>query len=563
MKFNFLIRTFFLAIIALFIISCDKDFNEIGTGIVNDDHYLFTKDDTKSIIAYNQKIGPVQTNDLAVNALGYYNNPVFGSTKASYVTQLQLATPSPTFKTNVVIDSVFLYIPYFSTFLSRDTDSGDITYELDSIQGSAKIDLQIYENGFYLRDFDPSETPGLTASQKYYSNQTPQFDAAKIGTKLNNNPGSPGQNEEFGFSPSEVKITYTKNGETVVKERKTPGMTILLNKEFFMNKIINAPVGKLANINVFNEYFRGLYFKVNNAASSPNQGSLNLLDFRQGTITMSYHQDKVASAEPAPPADRERKTLVFNLIGKSVNLFENNFSSSFQSAVTGIVPPTGQERLYLKGQEGAISIISLFGNEDVKGYDDNGLLVNEPNGVADELDDLRNPADGKRVLINEASITFNVDKDAMANAPEPNRIMIYDLNNRRPIVDYVEDITTSGLSTKFNKLIHGGILEKETTTNGRGLKYKIRITRHLSNLINNKDSTNVRLGLIVTENIASPVLANPNLKLRTPISPTVDRIPSGSVLNPLGTILYGSTKQSSNVPENKRLKLEIYYTKPN
>jgi hypothetical protein len=31
-------------------------------------------------------------------------------------------------------------------------------------------------------------------------------------------------------------------------------------------------------------------------------------------------------------------------------------------------------------------------------------------------------------------------------------------------------------------------------------------------------------------------------------------------MNPLGTIIYGS---KATVPENKRLKLEIYYTKPN
>jgi hypothetical protein len=31
-------------------------------------------------------------------------------------------------------------------------------------------------------------------------------------------------------------------------------------------------------------------------------------------------------------------------------------------------------------------------------------------------------------------------------------------------------------------------------------------------------------------------------------------------MSPLGTILYGS---ATAVPEDKRLKLEIYYTKPN
>ena len=36
--------------------------------------------------------------------------------------------------------------------------------------------------------------------------------------------------------------------------------------------------------------------------------------------------------------------------------------------------------------------------------------------------------------------------------------------------------------------------------------------------------------------------------------------PRSAVMNPLGTVLYGS---NPSVPADKRLKLEIYYTKPN
>jgi hypothetical protein len=36
-----------------------------------------------------------------------------------------------------------------------------------------------------------------------------------------------------------------------------------------------------------------------------------------------------------------------------------------------------------------------------------------------------------------------------------------------------------------------------------------------------------------------------------------------SVMNPLGTILYGTGPTGPNLPADKKLKLEIYYTKPN
>ena len=87
----------------------------------------------------------------------------------------------------------------------------------------------------------------------------------------------------------------------------------------------------------------------------------------------------------------------------------------------------------------------------------------------------------------------------------------------------------------------------------KGTKYKIRITDHIKNLIRN-DSTNVRLGLVVTETITNVGFT----KLKTPIG-IIDKIPTMSALSPLGTVLYGS---HSSVADDKRLKLEIYYTKP-
>lgn len=561
MKFNFLFKTICLGLTIVLFASCDKDFNELGSDLVQDDHYQFTKDVTKTVIAYNQKIGPVQTSDLPINALGYYNSPVFGKTKASYVTQVEMNTLNPTFKSHVVIDSVYLYIPYFSTFLEKDNATGDTTYELDSIQGSSKFDLKIYENGYFLRDYDPSSPSGLTERQKYYSDQTPQFFAAigNGGEKLNNSLIQTGQNTDFAFSPAEVKFTYLKDSETIVKERKTPGMSILLDKTFFMNKIFNAPAGKLVNNNVFKDYFRGLYFKAGEFGGSATQGAMSLLNFAKGTIIISFHQDKVISVNQAPDADRERKTFQLNLSGNSVNLYENDNNAAFESAITAPQTGDGHERLYLRGQEGAAAVVSLFGTQDSKGYDADGILVNTPNGVADELDDLRNPTDGKKWLINEASLSFYIDRTAMQNSPEPNRILLYDYTNKRPILDYYSDNTTSGVSAKYHKLVFGGIIEKEKVTNGfgKGIKYKVRITNHIRSLIKNSDSTNVKLGLVVTENIAQVT----NQKIRNPASALFNKIPTASVMNPKGTVIYG-TPNTSNVPADKRLKLEIYYTKP-
>ncbi|MFM2009831.1 MAG: hypothetical protein RLZZ479_221, partial [Bacteroidota bacterium] len=85
--------------------------------------------------------------------------------------------------------------------------------------------------------------------------------------------------------------------------------------------------------------------------------------------------------------------------------------------------------------------------------------------------------------------------------------------------------------------------------------YKIRITNQIRNLVKYADSTNVKLGLVVTENIGETGFS----KLKTPNSFT-KKLPKASVMNPLGTVLYGS---HPSVPVDKRVKLQIYYTKPN
>ena len=204
-----------------------------------------------------------------------------------------------------------------------------------------------------------------------------------------------------------------------------------------------------------------------------------------------------------------------------------------------------------------MAVISLFGETDIRGFDTDGNPTSGPNGVSDELDDLRNPADGQKPLINEANLTFNIDNSEIYSQEyEPYRIYLYDLNNNRPIIDYYTDVSLNSLP-KFNKAIHGGIIEKATT--GRGIQYKIRLTNHIRNLIN-KDSTNIRLGLVVTEAIATVTSA----KLKTPTLTgiPIDRTPLSSVINPLGTVLFGNNIPVGDTNYAKRLKLEIFYTKP-
>ena len=158
--------------------------------------------------------------------------------------------------------------------------------------------------------------------------------------------------------------------------------------------------------------------------------------------------------------------------------------------------------------------------------------------MADELDIIRK----KGWLINEANLVFNIDTDNadFAKSYEPERVYLYDFTNNRATLDYYS---------------YSGKITRDATTKKRGLYYKVNLTNHIRSLIKHADSTNVKLGIVVTQDIT----VTDFYKLRTPTA-SISQAPKASVMNPLGTVLHGG---KSSVPENKRLKLEIYYTKPN
>ena len=506
----------------LFLYSCDKEYNAIGADLLGENHFDFLQY-TSDVVAHNQKIGPVDATNLSINALGIYNDPAFGKTTAHFATQLNLAALAPSIGANAVVDSVYLSVPYFSTLKTTNTD-GSHVYELDSIYGGqAPIKLSVFESNYFMRDLDPASN--FTETQSFYTDQTAIFENAKLGSRLNN-ASSPSQNDAFFFDSKEIVQKVTAADGKVSLARSVPAMRLKLDNSYFATKILNAPASKLATNDVFKDYFRGLYFKIETVSGSA--GSMAMMNFKSGKITISYTEDLVTNGVTT----RVPKTLDINLNGNSVNLLDQtNVNASYTNAVNNPNTSLGDTNLYVKGGEGAMTVIDLF-------------------KTPGELDLIRS----KGWLINEANLVFHIDAAKMATSNEPNRVYLYDLTNNRPVVDYFLD-ATNATDPKNSKYVFSGIINKEAVTNGRGQTYKIRITNQIRNLVKYADSTNVKLGLVVTENIGESNFS----KLKTANSFT-SKLPKASVMNPLGTILYGS---HPSVPEDKRVKLQIYYTKPN
>ena len=145
-------------VISLFF-ACEKEFSEIGSGIVGDPN-IEIKYQAYPAKTYNKRITPFQSNGLPKNFLGYYNDPVFGSTSVHFLAQLTPKNYNVSFGDNPVLDSVVLTIPYA-------VKKKDDLYTIDSLYGEHPVKLSIFKNNFLLRDFDPNSD--LDESQRYFS----------------------------------------------------------------------------------------------------------------------------------------------------------------------------------------------------------------------------------------------------------------------------------------------------------------------------------------------------------------------------------------------------------
>lgn len=531
--------------------SCENEFSEIGTDIVGTPGFEIKKK-TYPVTTYNKKITPFQSNGLAENLLGYYYDPVFGATTVNFVGQLTPASLTPNFGENTVLDSVVLTIPYNSTVSTED----DTSYELDSLYGGTKSDsikLSIFRNNYYLRAFDPSGD--LDATQNYYSNgslaQGETIGASELEGQLlyysdnyypKANPiGLKEVNEETGelevtstIPPSlRIPLYGSSSENTSVPDRFWEGLIFAKEEDEVLSKTSS-----------FYEYFRGLYFKVEpTVTENKNLAQLNFSS-ASSNVTLYYTYDQTTTVDGEENTTKVQGEYEMTFSGNRVNIFNNEFNTSILQTIEDTsTDAEGDDYLYLKGGEGSMAIIELFSD------DENGTTKAEQLNEFRDVDE-EGVITTKR-LINEAYLELFVET-TLSNLDKPRRVYVYDIANNLPVADFFLDQTTEAASSD-SKFTHLVPLTKETGADGvEEQKYKIRLTEHLNNIVM-RDSTNFKLGLVVTSNAGA---AN----TREFLSPAdVEGVPIGTVLSPKSIVLHGNKSPDAA----KSVKFNIYYTEPN
>lgn len=583
--------------------SCNKDYNTIGSALIDNNPFV-TSTEEVPVFVKMRKIPPFVANSLTTFQIGKFEDNIYGNSHASFVTQVNFADSnnifgilsqddedddqnSSTIDESELVKMVYLDIPFFTNIndndndgvidyydvdsndpqsdsdgdgisdseesnngqdpLNEDTDgdgildgedtdsvnpnSGRIVYEIDSLIGNpdASFKLKISELDYYIRAYDPKTN--LEKYQKYYSNSTFSEDfSGKVlfddQVKINR--------EELIFYKEDDPDTE-EDESLIVKERLSPRIRVELDNSFFQTKIVDIEGSdQISNFDNFKRYFKGLAFK----AYDFSEPLLMFLNFNEAEIRIVYDYQKINdNGTPDDTTDdsidTEESEFKLNFNATKFNSFKNDpYPGYVYSSILDTIE--NPERVYLKGGEGIMAEIELF-------KDDNGV---------DLLDEIKS----KDWLLNEANLTMYIDQEMLnssGNIIEPSRLYLYDLINQVPLVDYFVD-NSQGTKPFLNKTTHGGLIELDDDKNG--LLYKIRLTEHIKNIVRN-DSTNVKLGLVVSSDI------NNTINIEVQENNLVDFTPFASTINPLGTVLIGPNP--SNDKMDKKMKLNLFYTEVN
>jgi hypothetical protein len=390
--------------------------------------------------------------------------------------------------------------------------------------------LKVSELDYFLRPYDPEVN--FEQFQKYYSNNSLASDFS--GTILYEDEMSINSDELVFYNEDDPETEDVDESETV-KERLTPRIRVELDKDFFQTRILDKEGSDdISNLDNFKLYFKGIVLE----AYDFSEPLLMILNFNEAEIKVEYEYKEYNKQGTTDDTSDDTVDIVdgdfrFLFNGIKLNSFKNDaFPGYVYSSVLDTLK--NPKQVFLKGGEGVMAEIELFKND---------------NGV-DLLEEIRS----KEWLINEANLSIYIDKDMLSSSGgiiEPSRLYLYDIKNKAPVIDYFVD-NSAGPKPYQNKVVHGGLIQLDEDKNG--LMYKIRMSEHIKNIVR-KDSTNTKLGLVVSSDI------NNTINVEVEESDFMKFTPNSSAINPLGTVLIGPSPSAENY--DKRMRLNIFYTEVN
>ena len=604
---NHFLYFFVSFLIAITIISCNKDYHPVGMNLFVD-QTLRTKTKNIPAFTFQESINQVQTNVQPLAQLGMINHPVFGKSEASIVTQIAIR-PDLFFgnlKQNFenqsdgsnpdIIDEeekvkeVFLEIPFFSN--TNDSDNDGVIDSLDedpndpasNSDGDELTDIVEFQSGLNPLSSD-SDGDGIL---DHNDNDNSAYDSENSVYDIDSIYGN--RNSEFTLQVHE--LTYYLNDYDPLTNFQS-SQIYYSNRDYYSEGFVGATLfdGRIKlNFDEIRFYYNeddpdtpdiDETTQVENRLTprlriplDPNFFQEKLIDL-EGTESLlseiSYQKDMrgliirgenfsddlymlldIQNAEIKISyefKDNNTQGTLEDLTDDTIEILERNFTISLGGAFLNVLNNEIFESSINKriaDSKNNIPTDKLF-IQSSRLHGKIRLFSNVDPNVNEQLNSIRD----ENLLVNQANLIFHVDPETPIEQYNAQRLYLFNLNNGAPMIDYFSDGSTSNFGTNANKAVFGGKLELDE--NGNPSKYKFNITNHVSNIIRN-DSLNYDLGMTVTANIDTPLVISA-------INQDEDqeiRYPLASTLNPLGTVLIGSHPDSLQF--DKRVRLELIYS---
>ena len=473
------------------IVSCEKDFTDIGTGVISNTEFS-TGEVVLEVEIIQNNITSVRADNISLNTLeeywlGVYNTPYAEKIEAGFVSQLSLPSDLVVSEASIndtttvySLDKVILKIPYTSVFVSKEAD-GKSKFRLDSILGNPSIptELEVYRNGTFINRLDPADP---SKENSFSSDFVYQEEELLTAAGFTFKPSAVDTVFYFNRADRSIALNSTTSIQDTLKlstasSLAAPFLAIPLDldemKRLFWDKFEDPDFSSSAE---FQTYFKGIILKTKGADGA--LVPINLASESTPSIDFFYAKTILKGSDVI---ENTTSTYSFPL--------SNARSSTYTMSPASMSVPN--ENFIIQGTAGASATVKILGVNLLELENSNPLdpileykdkdVNNDGFLDLEELASLTDEINQEGLLVNDALLTFYVNTVASPDADIlPQKLLIYKNieMNGRVTPTHIEDSYTE--FTSFG----GGLLLDEDGTPER---YNFKVTDYISNLL---DGTN-------------------------------------------------------------------------
>lgn len=301
------------------VVSCKEP--KLGSEILPDgDNTLLLRESNLLLEISTEREDSVRSDELSLNLLGAFNDPVLGQIRSSIYCQLRPAVSNIDFGVGALPDSIVLVFPYKNYYGS-----------VSKLTGLQKFSVYRVREPFWKDSI-------------YFSNDTLLRDEAPLG--------------QSAFTAPALLDSVWVGGIKEAPQLRIP-LTNELANEFFSNQ------SSLANAEVFTAFFNGIYVSAETYLPTGNQGAI--LDFNLiagARIDLFYHNDS---------NDSLKTSFIVNESSARFSRFSHAYSNQVLQALNN--SEIGKQHIFLHnmaGLRGKIRIPDLL-----QWQNDRNILVHQ------------------------------------------------------------------------------------------------------------------------------------------------------------------------------------------